>query len=190
MGVDIAVDKDLGVHFERYVSGIRAAWGDGTSASLPGRVTELMQELLRESPEAEEWIHRLLEKQPPALALYRDPDHDFIQMGHYHPKGKPNVFSPHDHGPYWVVYGVYTGEVEIRTYKRVDDLSEAGKARLEVLDTHRLTPGVARAYQVGEIHSTHDYTAEQGVVLRFLSADLEKVTVRRYNTERGTVTGC
>jgi hypothetical protein len=100
------------------------------------------------------------------------------------------VFAPHDHGPYWVVYGVYTGEVEIRTYRRTDDRSQPGTASLEVLESHLLTPGVARAYRVGEIHSTHDYTAEQGVVLRFLSADLEKVTVRRYNMERGTVTGC
>lgn len=188
MSTDVSLAK--GIHFDRYISGVRAAWGDGRSASLPGAVSELMERLLRESPPEEAWVARLLDQQPPATELYRDPEHDFIQMGHYHPKGKPNVFAPHDHGPYWVVYGVYTGEVEIRLYRRTDDRAEPGKASLEVMDTHLLTPGVARAYQIADIHSTNDYTAEPGIVLRFLSGDLEKVTVRRYNMERGTVTGC
>ena len=185
-----AMTEGMGTHFDHYVSELRAAWSSGDVSELQRIVAEAMQQMLRESPREEAWIRKLLEQQPPALELYRDPEHDFIQMGHYHPLGKPNIFAPHDHGPHWVVYGVYTGEVEIRTYRRTDDRGTPGQASLEVIDSHLLTPGVARAYTVGEIHSTHDFTAEPGVVLRFLSADLEKAGVRRYNMERGTVTGC
>ena len=33
-----------------------------------------------------------------------------------------------DHGPYWVLYGVYRGAIEISKYRRVDGGTEPGAA--------------------------------------------------------------
>ena len=116
--------------------------------------------------------------------LYRDPEFGFIQMGHVHKQGHGN--KPHDHGPCWVVYGSFSGVTEITKYKRIDDGSEPGIARLEKERLDRLTPGVVVPYLPGDIHSTH--AAEgPGVVFRFLSYDLEKIARNRYNPEKNTI---
>lgn len=61
----------------------------------------------------------------PSRELYRDPDFGFIQMGHVHKQGHGNL--PHDHGPYGVVYGAYTGVTEITKYKSTDDGSKPNR---------------------------------------------------------------
>ena len=120
----------------------------------------------------------------PSKELYRDPTHGFIQMGHIHAKGHGNI--PHDHGPCWVLYGTYKGDVEITTYLRTDDGKKPGKARIEKKEVHRLTPGVVIPYLAGEIHSTKAIEGSS-VVFRFLSYDLNKVERYRYKIEEGTV---
>jgi len=144
-----------------------------------------MIRLLQSTPRDESWIAGLLADKPAGRELYRDADHGFIQMGHFHRAGHHN--APHDHGPCWVVYGVYEGEVEIATYRRTDDGSVAGKAFLEVAGSRLLKPGIAYEYLSGEIHSTR-CLSDGAIVMRFLSADLEKVSRGRYNLEAGTVT--
>ncbi|HVA25177.1 MAG TPA: hypothetical protein VMW62_12395 [Chloroflexota bacterium] len=180
-----ATIRDLGIHFQSYIEGIREVWGSGDVAQAAASARDLMAKLLAETPAGEPWIADLLRDKPSGRELYRDPDHGFIQMGHYHQGSHGN--QPHDHGPCWVVYGVYQGEVEIPRYHRVDDGSEPGKAQLEVERADRLTPGVAIAYLPGETHSTRCLSAEGAIVLRFLSADLETVQRRRYNTKEGTI---
>ena len=105
-------------------------------------------------------------------------------MGHIHKQGHGN--KPHDHGPCWVVYGSFQGVTEITKYKRTDDGSQEGVAKLEKERLDRLTPGVCVPYLPGDIHSTHAIEGP-GVVFRFLSYDLEKIERYRYNPEKETV---
>ncbi len=174
-----------GNSLERYIEEIRAIWGDRKDPRLPFKVKALMERLFASTSPEEPWMAELIGEGKPARELYRDPVHGFIQMGHVHQKGHKN--TPHDHGPCWVVYGSYSGVTEITTYRRVDDGKEPGKARLEVKEVHRLSPGVVYPYLPGDIHSTH---AAEGpaVVFRFLSYDLEKIERYRYNLETGAVT--
>ena len=169
---------------EPYVTDIRSVWGNGEDPELPFKVKALMEKLLTSTSPDEFWMAYLLKQGKPAKELYRDPDHGFVQMAHVHQPGHKN--APHDHGPCWVIYGVYRGEIEIATYRRTDDGAEPGKAALETKEVHRLTPGVVYPYLSGEIHSTRAIEAP-AVVFRFLSYDLEKVRQQRYNPERGTV---
>lgn len=171
--------------FDRYIEQIRSLWGDGKDPQLPFRVKALMEKLLHSTRPEEPWMADLIRAGKPARELYRDPEHGFIQMGHVHEKGHAN--TPHDHGPCWVIYGAYSGVTDITVYRRTDDGKEPGRAALVTKDLHRLNPGVVYAYLPGDIHSVH---AVEGpaVVLRFLSADLEKVERYRYNLAKGTVT--
>jgi len=181
----MAVSAQTGENsFERYIAEIRSIWGDGKDSELPFKVKALMEKMLRSTPPDEPWMADLIRAAEPSRELYRDPDHDFIQMGHVHQQGRAN--TPHDHGPCWVVYGAYTGLTEITLYRRTDDGADPGRAALEKKDLHRLSPGVAYAYVPGDIHSTR---AVEGpaVVFRFLSYDLEKIQRHRYNLEKGTV---
>ncbi len=169
---------------EQFVIDVRSAWGNGEDRELPFKVKTLMEKLLASTSPDEFWMAYLLKQGKPAKELYRDPDFGFVQMAHVHQPGHKN--SPHDHGPCWVVYGVYKGEIEISTYQRTDGGKEQGKASLETKEVHRLTPGVVYPYLSREIHSTRAIEAPS-VVFRFLSYDLEKVRRQRYNLERGTV---
>ncbi|TAK06986.1 hypothetical protein EPO44_04695 [bacterium] len=164
---------------ERYIADVRSVWGDGNNPQLPFKVKALMEKLLTSTNPKEPWIAQLITEGLPAKELYRDKQHGFILMGHVHGKGHSN--SPHDHGPCWVLYGVYHGVTEITTYRCTDNGRVAGRATLEKKEVHRLTRGMVLPYLPGEIHST--FAAEHSVVFRFLSHDLSKVKRHRYDLQ-------
>jgi hypothetical protein len=169
---------------DRYIADVRAAWGDGKDPQLPFKVAASMEKLFASTSPDDSWMAELIRDGKPARELYRDPDLGFIQMGHIHKQGHAN--QPHDHGPCWVVYGSYKGVTEITKYKRMDDGTREGVAKLEKERLDRLTPGVVVPYLPGEIHSTNAVEGP-GVVFRFLSYDLEKIDRYRYNLEKSTV---
>ncbi|MGH7845336.1 MAG: hypothetical protein ACREQW_09215 [Candidatus Binatia bacterium] len=168
---------------DRYVSEIHAVWGDGKDPELPCKIKPLLENLLQTTMPNEPWLARLIEDGKPAEEVYRDPARGFIQMGHNQRQDHYN--APHDHGPCWVLYGVYQGKIEISTYRRLDDGRVPGRAKIEKKELHTLTPGVVYPYLPGDIHST--FAPERSVVFRFLSHDLNKVERYRYNLEKGTV---
>lgn len=162
---------------EKYITEVRSIWGDGKDPELPYQVEHLLEKLLISTSPQENWIAKLIKEGLPARELYRDKDHGFILMGHVHDKSHSN--PPHDHGPCWVLYGVYHGVTEITTYRRTDDGKVPGRATLEKKGLRRLTPGMVIPYLPGEIHST--LAVEPSVVFRFLSHDLSKVKRHRYD---------
>jgi hypothetical protein len=169
--------------FKSYIDRVRSVWGDGKDPELPLKVKAFLEGLLRTASSEEPWMARLIAEGRQSNELYRDPVHGFIQMGHNQPLGHGN--RPHDHGPCWVLYGVYRGYMEITTYRRTDDGKIAGRATLEKQGLQKLSPGVVIPYFPGDIHSTS--AKEPSVVFRFLSYDLNKVERYRYDTEKGTV---
>jgi len=170
---------------ERYLEEIRAIWGEGKNPELPFHAAALMERLFASIDPEERWIADLIREGKPSRELYRDPAHGFIQMAHVHQRGHKS--TPHDHGPCWVMYGSYRGVTQITTYRRTDDGTEPGKAKLELKEVHRLSPGVAHPYLPGDIHSTHALETP-AIAFRFLSYHLQKIERYRYNLETGTVT--
>jgi predicted metal-dependent enzyme (double-stranded beta helix superfamily) len=169
---------ELGPHFTRFVDEMRAAWAVEQGATLTERGRRLLEDLLRETPEDEAWVAGLLGERPPARELYRDADYGFLQMGHFHQPGHGG--APHDHGPYWVLYGVYRGEIAINKYRRLDGGTGAGPTELEVVETAHLTPGSVFSYLPGEIHTPRSLAPEGSIVMRFLSGDVDAVERFRY----------
>jgi len=169
---------------DRYIAEVRAVWGDGKDPQLPFRVQALMEKLFASTSPDDPWMAELIREGKPSRELYRDADFGFIQMGHIHRQGHGN--TPHDHGPCWVVYGSYRGVTEITKYRRIDDRSQEGVAKLEPERVDRLTPGVCVPYLPGDIHATRTVEGP-GVVFRFLSYDLEKIERHRYHLEKGTM---
>ena len=168
---------------ERYIEEVRSIWGDGKDPKLPFKVKGLLEKLLTSMDPREPWIAELIEQSLPAKELYQDQEHGFIQMGHIHEKGHSN--PPHDHGPCWVLCGVYHGAVEVTTYRRTDNGKVPGRAKLEKKELHRLTAGAVYPCLPGEIHST--LATEPSVVLRFLSCDQNSMKSYRYDLKKGTV---
>jgi predicted metal-dependent enzyme (double-stranded beta helix superfamily) len=170
------MNETLGERFVEYISGIKESWKAADSQKISISTRNAMERLLRSCPEDEPWIRKLMVEKQRQVELYRDEEYGFLQMGHWHPMG--HTSPPHDHGQHWVVYGVYSGEIEISTYRLHDQGS------LEVVDTHRLAPGVAYCYLPGQIHSTREIHPEGSAILRFLSTDLTKVKRAHYSWDR------
>jgi len=166
-------------HLKDFVEQVRSIWSPEapTSDTTAQQVAHLMQQWLQNTPADADWVTALKAEQHPGRPLYTDPDHGFIQMNHFHEGRRSN--SPHDHGPYWVAYGVYEGTVEIPVYEANAD----GKTCREVA-RHVLKAGDAVAYLPGQIHSTKVPTDEPALVLRFLSQDLSQVPRVRFKRDQ------
>ena len=162
-----------------YISALRSLWKDG-SATDPATallVRDRMRQWLSETETDAEWVQTLKREQLAKRCLHSDPDHGFMQMSHFHEGHRGN--TPHDHGPYWVVYGVMEGRVDIPVYEVNADGETVREVRVD-----RLSAGDAVAYLPGELHSTLVPTDEPAIVVRFLSQDLSKVPRQRFRNEQ------
>ena len=82
--------------------------------------------------------------------VYEDPDLGFCILTHVY-KG-PKTGKPHDHGPSWAIYGQADGETMMTDYKIVEAPKGDKPGKVAPVKTYKLTPGDARAYQVGDVH--------------------------------------
>lgn len=100
--------------------------------------------------------------------LYQDPNHGFILLAHTEEKGLYR--PPHDHGAGWVIYGVVKGEIEMGTYKRIQDAQ--AEPQLVRHSKEQLKQGDYRLYLPREIHDTN-CLSDSVLMLRLTSCDLE-----------------
>jgi hypothetical protein len=152
---------------DSFTAAIRSAWGP-ISSELVSACRERLEDLIRTDP-SEDWLAALLAERPASRELYRDPANGFMLLAHNENRG---LFRPpHDHGRAWVVYGIQSGELEIRTYAKV--AGPSGEPRLVLRDSSVLGPGEARAYLPGDIHDTRCVTGT-ALLFRFTERDLRR----------------
>ena len=150
---------------DAFTGSMRSAWGP-LSTQLVATCRRQLTALMLADP-AEDWLAELLAERPASRELYRDPTHGFMLLAHNENEG---LFRPpHDHGRAWVVYGVQSGALEIRTYGKA--AGPDGEPQLVLRDSTMLEPGEARAYLPGDIHDTRCLT-EHALLFRFTERDL------------------
>jgi hypothetical protein len=132
-----------------------------------------------------EFINEALGENPPAgrHIIFVDKETDINVMVYVM---KDAGFAvPHDHGPYWVIYGNATGYTDMTEFNRLDDGSKEGYAELEVSKEYRINPGESSVYDVGDVHAI-DYPANT-IFVRLTSGDVESGRNLRFNMENKTV---
>lgn len=150
---------------QTFANGIRSIWGPLTSELVAGS-RQRLEALAAVSP-MEPWLAELQRTAPENRELLRDPEHGFVLLAHTESAG---LFRPpHDHGRAWVVYALQRGEIEMRTYGRVEEAD--GQVRLVQRDSTVLRPGQALAYLPGDIHDTR-CLSDTALLLRFTERDL------------------
>ncbi len=154
-----------GNSLDAFTAAIRSAWAP-ISTELVATCRYELEELMRAGP-SEEWLAALLAERPASRELYRDPAHGFMLLAHTENGGLYR--PPHDHGRAWVVYGVQSGALEIRTYARVE--GPGGETRLVLRETDLVEAGEARAYLPGDIHDTRCLT-DTALLYRSTERDL------------------
>ena len=149
---------------DSFTAAIRSAWAP-ISSELVTMCRLRLEELVR-ADSAEDWLASLLAERPASRELHRDPS-GFMLLAQNENEG---LFRPpHDHGRAWVVYGVQSGELELRTYARVQ--AAGAEDRLVLRDTSLIRAGEAKAYLPGDIHDTRCLT-ENALLFRFTERDL------------------
>jgi predicted metal-dependent enzyme (double-stranded beta helix superfamily) len=92
---------------------------------------------------------------------------------------------PHDHGDSWAVYGVVRGSSEIEEWRRLDDGSVPGTAKIEKFEQYQLKPGMAKLYHNRMIHTTD--SAAGTLLVRVTGTDLENIETLGFDTKTDTV---
>jgi len=150
---------------QSFSANVRSIWGPLTSDLVAG-CREQLERLAATSPH-EPWLADLHRTAPTNQELYRDPDRGFVLLAHTETAG---LFRPpHDHGRAWVIYALQAGEIEMRTYGRVQDTD--GSVRLVQRDSTSMRPGQALAYLPGDIHDTR-CLSDTALLFRFTERDL------------------
>ena len=172
--------------FEKFIQGLRAAW-----AELPDiearmkKGQQLLEELVKDQTLREAsktWPSTEGRKN---LLFYEDPDYGFAVNGVVRVPGRKG--SIHDHAHSWTAYGLLDGTESLERYRRVDDRSKEGFAKLELESVNEGKAGKVDLVPPFDAHS------EQGGPTRSVAVILRservsgKVLQGSYSMENNTV---
>lgn len=132
------------------------------------KVCALLQEVLKDDAFV---ATHLGDNVPERKILYEDAELGFCILAHVNHRAGET--PPHDHGPYWAIYGQARGETEMTDWEVVEPATpdKPGKARR--VRTYTLKPGMAYAYHEGQLHSPR--RAGPTRLIRIEGRNLEKV---------------
>ena len=172
--------------FDKFINDLRSAW-----AELPDmearmkRGQKLLEELVKDDSlrqASRSWPSTEGRKN---LLFYEDPDYGFAVNGVVRTPGRKG--SIHDHAHAWTAYGILDGTESLERFRRVDDGSKDGYAKLELESVTEGRPGKVDLVPPFDIH------AEQGGPTRSVAVILRservagKVLQGSYDKENETV---
>jgi predicted metal-dependent enzyme (double-stranded beta helix superfamily) len=172
--------------FDKFINDLRSAW-----AELPDmearmkRGQKLLEELVKDDSlrqASKSWPSTEGRKN---LLFYEDPHYGFAVNGVVRTPGRKG--SIHDHAHAWTAYGILDGTESLERFRRVDDGSKEGCAKLELESVTEGTPGKVDLVPPFDIH------AEQGGPTRSVAVILRservagKVLQGSYDKENETV---
>jgi predicted metal-dependent enzyme (double-stranded beta helix superfamily) len=172
--------------FEKFIQELRAAWAelpDIQSRMQKGQ--KLLEDLIKEPTllqASKSWPSTEGRKN---LLFYEDPDYGFAINGVVRLPGRKG--SIHDHAHSWTAYGLLEGTESLERYRRLDDGSREGYAKLELQSVAEGRPGKV------DLVPPFDAHAEQGGPERSVAIILRservagKVLQGSYDTENNTV---
>jgi predicted metal-dependent enzyme (double-stranded beta helix superfamily) len=181
----MSVKRTLPV-FDEFIQDLRAAWAQlaDTEARMK-RGAKLLEALVNDETmraAAKSWPSTEGRKN---LLFYEDPDYGFAINGVVRAAGRKG--SIHDHAHAWTAYGVLDGTESLERFRRIDDKSQDGYAKLELESVSEGAPGKVDLVPPFDVH------AEQGGPTRSVAIILRservagKVLQGSYDKERNTL---
>jgi predicted metal-dependent enzyme (double-stranded beta helix superfamily) len=172
--------------FEKFIHDLRATWAELPDMEARMRKGQrLLEELVRDSALREasrSWPSTEGRKN---LLFYEDPDYGFAINGVVRVPGRKG--SIHDHAHSWTAYGLLDGMESLERYRRLDDGSKEGYAKLELESVTQGKPGKV------DLVPPFDAHAEQGGPARSVAIILRservsgKVLQGSYSLENNSV---
>jgi len=108
---------------------------------------------------------------PERKILYEDPELGFCILAHAYKGAKES--QPHDHGPSWAIYGQASGETVMSDWTVLEAASEAKPGKVRHARAYPLKPGMAKVYNVGDVHSPKREGATR--LIRIEGTNMDKV---------------
>ena len=172
--------------FEKFIQDLRAAWAE--LADMEARMRrgqELLEDLVKD-----ESLRKASNSWPSTegrknLLFHEDSEYGFAVNGVVRMPGRKG--SIHDHAHAWTAYGILDGSESLERFRRVDDGSKEGYAKLQLESITEGTPGKVDLVPPFDIH------AEQGGPTRSVAVILRservagKVLQGSYDRETNTV---
>jgi len=156
--------------FEKFIQDLRAAWEELPDAEARMKKGQKLLEALVKDPTLREaskkWPSTEGRKN---LLFYEDPEYGFAINGVVRVPGRKG--SIHDHAHSWTAYGLLEGTESLERYRRLDDRSKEGYARLEL---EGVTPGAPGKVDLVPPFEAH---AEQGGPTRSVAVILRSERV-------------
>lgn len=172
--------------FEKFIQDLRAAWAELPYTEARMKRGQTLLESLVKDPSMREasksWPSTEGRKN---LLFYEDADYGFAINGVVRVPGRKG--SIHDHAHAWTAYGILDGTESLERFRRVDDGSKQGYAKLELESVTEGQPGKVDLVPPFDVH------AEQGGPTRSVAVILRservagKVLQGSYDKENNTV---
>ena len=138
----------MGASIEQFSSDCSKILNEEPGPAGRRKVCALLQDVLKD----EQFVAATLtDDVPERKVLYEDPKLGFCILAHNY-QG-PKESAPHDHGPYWAIYGQGRGETSMTDWELVEPASEAKPGKVRKKKSYTLTPGTAYLYNEGDLHS-------------------------------------
>jgi len=172
--------------FENFIQRLRAAWAE--LPDMEARMkqgTKLLEDLVKDQSlidASKSWPCTEGRKN---LLFYEDSDYNFAVNGVVRLPGRKG--SIHDHAHAWTAYGVLDGTESLERFRRVDDRTQEGHAKLEL---ESVTEGKAGKV---DLVPPFDIHAEQGGPVRSVAVILRservagRTTQGSYDMEKQTI---
>jgi len=172
--------------FEKFIQELRAAWAELPDTEARMKRGQTLLENLVQDPTMREasksWPSTEGRKN---LLFYEDADYGFAINGVVRVPGRKG--SIHDHAHAWTAYGILDGTESLERFRRIDDGSKQGYAKLELESVTEGQPGKVDLVPPFDVH------AEQGGPTRSVAVILRservagKVLQGSYDKESNTV---
>jgi predicted metal-dependent enzyme (double-stranded beta helix superfamily) len=174
--------------FEKFIQELRATWSELPDTEARMRKSTILLEELVKNPSlkhsSKSWPSTEGRKN---LLFYEDPDYHFAINGVVRVPGRKG--SIHDHAHAWTAYGILDGTETLERFRRVDDRSKDGYAKLELESVTEAEAGKVDLVPPFDIHAEQGGPARSvAIILRSDrvagkatqgSYDLEKMTIRQ-----------
>jgi predicted metal-dependent enzyme (double-stranded beta helix superfamily) len=132
------------------------------------KVCALLQNALRDKQFVSSYVK---DETPERQILYEDSELGFCILAHHYRGAKTS--APHDHGPYWAIYGQASGETEMNDYELIEPATPEKPGKVRKTKTYKLTPGVAHVYNEGDLHSPKRVASTK--LIRIEGVNMDKV---------------
>ena len=169
--------------FEKFIRDLRAAWTalpDMEARMKKGR--QLLEDLVKDESlrqASRSWPSTEGRKN---LLFYEDPDYGFAINGVVRLPGRKG--SIHDHAHAWTAYGLLDGSESLERFRRVDDRSKQGYAKLELESVTEGTPGKVDLVPPFDIHAEQGGPARSVAVILRSERVAGKVLQGSYDREK------